>query len=74
MFLSLSQSVWHVASLSFDMQKVAERIEVPFGVKTLEGPVNIVLDRGPDPPRRGRGGSALMQSLPNYIGILFDSQ
>jgi len=30
--------------------ETAERIEVQFGVKTLGGPRNIVLNGGPDPP------------------------
>ena len=33
--------------------KTAEPIEMPFGLRTLVGPVNHVLDRGPDPPLEG---------------------
>jgi len=51
--------------------KTAERIEVLFGVKTLGGQRNIVLDAGPDPPRRGKEDAHSMQTLPNYFGPLF---
>ena len=34
--------------------KTAALIEVPFGLRTWVGPVNHVLDGGPDPPM-GRG-------------------
>jgi len=30
--------------------KMAEAIEMPFGLRTLVGPGNHVLDGGPDPP------------------------
>jgi len=36
--------------------KTAERIKIPFGLNTLRGLRNIVLDGGPDPPRRWGGG------------------
>jgi len=39
--------------------KTAERIEVQFRVKSPEGLTSIVLDGGPDSPRRGGGGSTL---------------
>jgi len=35
--------------------KEIERIEVLYGVETLGGPRNIVLDEGPDPPTDGDG-------------------
>jgi len=48
--LSVSQSVTRLHPA-----KTAERIEVSFGVETLGGPRNIVLDRGHDFSRRGEG-------------------
>jgi len=42
---------WHSVSVKRQSPaKTAERIEVRFGVKTLGGTRNIVLDRGTDPP------------------------
>jgi len=35
--------------------KTAEQIKILFGVNTLGGPRNIVLDGGSDPPLRGGG-------------------
>jgi len=35
--------------------KTAEQIKILFGANTLEGPRNVVLDGGDDPPRRGGG-------------------
>jgi len=35
--------------------KTAQRIKILFGVNTLGGPRNIMLDGGPDPPQRGGG-------------------
>jgi len=35
--------------------KSAEPIEMPFGLRTLVGPGNRVLDWGPDPPPYGKG-------------------
>jgi len=34
--------------------KRAEPIEMPFGLRTLVGPWNHVLDGGPDPPGKGQ--------------------
>jgi len=64
---------------------MAEQIEVVFGVKTLGGRRNIVLDGGLDPhaakehrvrrgsrsPRgEGEGEAHSMQPLPSYFGLL----
>jgi len=54
--LSVCLSVCHAAHLGFTVQKNAERIKMLFGVNTLMGQWNIVLDRGPDPPQRCGGG------------------
>jgi len=35
--------------------KMAELIEMPFGLMTCVGPGNHVLDRGPDPPPKEKG-------------------
>jgi len=48
--------------------KMAERINMLFGVNTRRGPRNIVLDGGPDSPQSGAGDS--MQPSPNYFGLL----
>jgi len=54
--------------------KTTERSEVPFGVKTLGGPRNIVSNGGPDPisTDHGVGDEEVhsMQPLPNYFGLL----
>jgi len=44
-----------------------ERIDVLFGKETIG---TTVLDRDPDPPRRGGGKAYTMQPLPNYLGLL----
>jgi len=44
---------------------MAEQIKMLFGVNTLGGPWNVVLDGGPDPPQQGEEDS--MQPLPNYF-------
>jgi len=36
--------------------KTAKRIKILFGVNSLGGPENILLDGSSDPPRRGGGG------------------
>jgi len=46
--------------------KMAEQIKILFGVNTLGGPRNIVLDGHPDPPK-AKGDS--MQPLPDYFGL-----
>jgi len=61
MFLSVSLSVYHAALFGFirvRCTKTAERIEVLFGLKTLRGPRNIVLDGGPDLPTERERRSA----------------
>jgi len=50
---------------------VAERTSVLFGMETLGGPKNIVLDSGHNPPRRREEKVHSMQPLPNYFGLLF---
>jgi len=50
--VSVSQSVCHAAHLGFTA-KTAEHIKLLFGVNTLVGQRNIVLDVGHDPPQRG---------------------
>jgi len=50
--LSLSRN-----SSRLHCKKVAEQIKMLFGVNTPDGPWNIVLDMGPDPPLRAEGGS-----------------
>jgi len=37
--------------------KMAKQIEILFGVNTFEGPWNIVLDVGLDPPQTGKVGA-----------------
>jgi len=49
-----------VVCLSCDLNwlhcaKTAERIQILFGLNSLGGPRNIVLDGNPDPPQRGGG-------------------
>jgi len=58
------QSVCHVAPLGFGVQKRLNesKIEILFGVKTPEGPVNTV---------EVEEGAHLMQPLSNYFGLLF---
>jgi len=43
--------------------KTAEQIKMLFGVNTFEGPRNIVLDGGPDPPQRGGFDAAFAKIL-----------
>jgi len=50
--VSVFQSVYHAATLS----KTGERTEIMFGVKTLGGPSNTMLDGGPITPPTARGG------------------
>jgi len=59
MFLSVCLSVCHIATPGFDCAKMAEWIEVRFGVKTNAGLRNVVLDGCPDPltPLRGEGST-----------------
>jgi len=52
--LSVYLSVCHMAALC---NKAAERIEVLFGVETLEDPKDIVLDGGLDPAKVREKGS-----------------
>ena len=47
--LSVGLSVRHTSSLA----KMAELIEIPFGLRTWVGPGNHVLDGGPDPSCEG---------------------
>jgi len=47
--------------------KTADRIEVLFGVETHGDPRHIILDGSLDAQIVRRG---LMQSLPNYVGLL----
>jgi len=55
----------------FHCAKTTEQIKILFGVKTLGGPINIVLDGGPDPdPPHSDGVGDSMQPLPNYFGLL----
>jgi len=55
--VSVRRCVCHAATLSFGVQKTAEQIEVLFGLKTLGGPRNIVLDRSRSPTMRRRGST-----------------
>jgi len=54
--------------------KTAKRIDVLFEVKTLEGQKNIVLDGGPNPPRRKGGGSALDAAFAKLLWLLVVSE
>jgi len=45
-------------------------IEVPFGVKTLGGPRNIVLDGGLDSPTVRGGGSTFDAAFAKLLGPL----
>jgi len=56
---------------SVSVSKTAEQIEILFGVNTLGGPRNIVLDWGLNPHSEGRGwGGGSMQPSPNCFGLL----
>jgi len=48
--------------------KTAEQIKTLFGVNTLGGPWNIVLDEDPDPPHSKGKGDSMQLSL-NYCGL-----
>jgi len=67
----VSQSVHH--------SKMAERIEVLFGMKSLGGPKNIVLDGCPDPPmawgvdREGTFDAAFVKLLWFHVVALLSS-
>jgi len=52
----------------FCCAKAAEWIDVLLRVKTLGDPKHIVLDGGPNHPRRGEGD--LTRPSPNYFGHL----
>jgi len=49
------------------MCKMAERIDVLFGVNTVGGPRNIVLDGGPHAPTVREGGSTFNAAFVNLL-------